>query len=259
MRMAMIQTDAAEGGAEKNIAKTFPLMERAARSADFLMLPELWTIGCDFHHLDTEAVSLSDGLIEKLSGFARHHGVTLAAGTLPLKTESGIRNTLLLFSPKGDIIGSYSKRKLFRRYLEGSLMTAGDVSMSADIGGIKTGAAICYELYFPKYFRHMAKNGTTLVLVPASWPLLHIEKWEILARARAIENGIYLCAVNMAGTYHGIRLGGHSLFVDPEGNILAEAGMGEEIIYAEYEETKYKDLGKQLAVIRDVRSETKKI
>ena len=138
-------------------------------------------------------------------------------------------------------------------------MTAGDVSMSADIGGIKTGAAICYELYFPKYFRHMAKSGTTLVLVPASWPLLHIEKWEILARARAIENGIYLCAVNMAGTYHGIRLGGHSLFIDPEGNILAEAGMGEEIIYAEFEETKYKDLGKQLAVIRDVRSETKKI
>ena len=253
MRIAMIQTESAEGGAERNIARTFPLLERAAREADFLMLPELWTIGCDFHHLDAESVSLSDGLIERLAGFARHFGVTLAAGTLPIKTDNGIQNTLLLFSKTGNIIGSYAKRKLFRGYLEGSLMTAGDISMSTDIGGIQAGAAVCYELYFPKYFRHMAKSGTTLVLVPASWPLRHIEKWEILARARAIENGIYICAVNMAGTYHGIRLGGRSLFIDPEGNILSKAGTGEEICYASLDEEKYPNLSKQLAVIQDVR------
>ncbi len=253
MRIAMLQMDAAAGDAAHNTEHGLSLIERAAKSADWILLPELWTIGCDFHDLDKKSVSLTDGLIERLGHLARHFGVTIAAGTLPLKEHGRISNTMLIFSSDGNIAARYSKRHLFRGYLEGKLMTAGDELLTAAVSGIPIGAAVCYELYFPKCFRQMAKKGTTLVLVPASWPLLHIEKWEILARARAIENGMYLCAVNMCGTYHGIRLGGHSLFIDPEGRVLVRGDTEEHIYYAEYDEEKYEDLGKQLAVIQDVR------
>ncbi len=253
MRIAMLQTDAAADNLVRNTEHGLSLIERAAKSADWILLPELWTIGYDFHDLDKKSVSLTDSLIERLGHLARHFGVTIAAGTLPLKEHGHISNTMLIFSPDGNIAARYSKRHLFRSYLEGKLMTAGSELLTASVGGIPIGAAVCYELYFPKCFRQMAKKGTTLVLVPASWPLLHIEKWEILARARAIENGIYLCAVNMCGTYHGIRLGGRSLFIDPEGRVLVRGDTEEHIYYAEYDEEKYKDLGKQLAVIQDVR------
>ena len=253
MRIAMLQTDAAAGDVVHNTEHGLSLIERAAKSADWILLPELWTIGCDFHHLNETAVTLSNDLISRLGHLARHFGVTIAAGTLPLKEQGRISNTMLIFSPDGNIRARYSKRHLFHGYLESKLMTAGDTLLSAEMNGIRIGAAVCYEMYFPKCFRQMAKKGTTLVLVPASWPLLHIEKWEVLVRARAIENGMYLCAVNMCGTYHGIRLGGHSLFVDPEGRVLVRGDTEEHIYYAEYEEEKYKDLGKQLAVIQDVR------
>ena len=98
----------------------------------------------------------------------------------------------------------------------------------------------------------MAKAGTTLVLAPASWPKEHIFQWRVLSAARAIENGICICAVNMAGTYKDVVLGGHSRFIDPLGHVLAEAGEGEEICYAEYDEEKYKDLGKKLSVVSGV-------
>ena len=96
------------------------------------------------------------------------------------------------------------------------------------------------------------KAGTTLVLAPASWPKAHILQWRVLSAARAIENGICICAVNMAGTYKDVVLGGHSRFIDPLGHVLAEAGEGEEICYAAYDEEKYKDLGKRLSVVSGV-------
>jgi len=122
--------------------------------------------------------------------------------------------------------------------------------MDVDMHGIRTGMAVCYEFYFPKMWRRMAKKGTTLILAPASWPAKHITRLDILARARAVENGLCIAAVNMVGSYHGLQLGGHSCFVDPAGRMQVQGGLTEEILYAEYDEEKYKDLGKTLAVIQ---------
>lgn len=104
------------------------------------------------------------------------------------------------------------------------------------------------------FSENVEKNGKERSDISAwlrlPWPAVHIPQWEVLTRARAIENGICVCAVNMAGEYHGLKLGGHSLFIDPTGKVEAEAGDGEEILYGEYDEIRYRDLGKQLAVIR---------
>lgn len=161
-----------------------------------------------------------------------------------------MKNTGLIFGPDGRVQAHYSKRHLFYGYLEAQLMAPGTHLMETDIGGVKTGMAVCYEFYFPKMWRKMAKAGITLVLAPASWPKVHLSQWEVLTRARAIENGMCICAVNMVGTYHGVQLGGHSMFIDPVGRVEVEGDLEEHIYYADYDEVKYKDLGKQLAVIR---------
>ena len=96
----------------------------------------------------------------------------------------------------------------------------------------------------------MAKKGVMLVAAPASWPAMHIYQWDVLTRARAIENGLCIAAVNMSGNYRGMKMGGHSRFIDPLGKVQAEAGEEESVLYADYDEKAYKDLGKQLAVIR---------
>lgn len=255
MKIGLIQMEVAGGEKERNIHHAFDLMEQAAPSCDLLVLPELWTIGYDFRQIRTQATRMGDSLVEGLGAFAKYHHITLAAGTLPIVHRGELYNTALLFGPSGELQAHYSKRHLFSGYLEGTLMTPGRRAMQTVIGGIQSGMAVCYELYFPDLFRAMARGGTTLVMVPASWPLIHVSRWEILARARAIENGIYVCAVNMAGTYHGVQLGGHSLFIDPEGTVQAEAGTAEEILYGTYEEEKYRELGRQLAVIRSVKEE----
>lgn len=253
MRIAMIQLAAAAGEKEENIRRAFALMEEAAQNADWLVLPELWTLGYNFHDLESRATRPGDGLLARLSGFALTHKVILAAGTLPILKGGVIRNTALIFGRDGNVLGTYIKRHLFGGYLEAKLMKPGRRLMKTDINGLCCGMGICYELYFPRMYRKMAENGTTLVLVPASWPLVHISKWEILARARAIENGMWICAVNMAGTYHDVKLGGHSVLVSPEGEVLARAGSEEEICYGEIDRDAYPGLGKQLAVIRGVK------
>ena len=252
MRIAMIQMASASGDVERNISRAFSMMEEAAEKSDLLVLPELWTIGYNFHHFEEHILSRHALLLEKLSDFARTHRVTLSPGTLPIRHGGIIRNTGFLFAPDGKCIAEYSKRHLFQGYLEAQLFRPGDALMQTRIHGIQTGMAVCYEFYFPKMWRKMAKAGTTLVLAPASWPKKHIFQWRVLSAARAIENGICICAVNMAGTYKDVVLGGHSRFIDPLGHVLAEAGEGEEICYAEYDEEKYKDLGKKLSVVSGV-------
>lgn len=252
MRIAMIQMASASGDVERNISRAFSMMEEAAEKSDLLVLPELWTIGYNFHHFEEHILSRHALLLEKLSDFARTHRVTLSPGTLPIRHGAIIRNTGFLFAPDGKCIAEYSKRHLFQGYLEAQLFRPGDALMQTRIHGIQTGMAVCYEFYFPKMWRKMAKAGTTLVLAPASWPKKHILQWSVLSAARAIENGICICAVNMAGTYKDVVLGGHSRFIDPLGHVLVEAGEGEEICYAEYDEEKYKELGKKLSVVSGV-------
>ncbi len=258
MQVGMIQMDIASGEKERNIRHAFELMEEAALKSDLLVLPEFWTVGYDFRNIHRQASCLGDDLLQRLGEFAKYHQVTIAAGTVPLIMGEKLYNTALIVSPDGTVQAHYEKRRLFDAYLEGDLMEPGTQSIQTEIRGIQSGIAVCYELYFPELFLEMALKGTTLVLVPASWPLKSIGRWEILNRARAIENGIYICAVNMTGAYHGIKFGGHSMFVDPEGNVLARAGTGEEICYGFYDETKYPNLGSQLAVIQPVKNKKKK-
>ena len=108
MRIAMIQMASASGDVERNISRAFSMMEEAAEKSDLLVLPELWTIGYNFHHFEEHILSRHAALIERLSDFARMHRVTLSPGTLPIRHGAIIRNTGFLFAPDGKCIAEYS-------------------------------------------------------------------------------------------------------------------------------------------------------
>ena len=127
MKIGMIQMDAAAGHMEHNIAHGFELMEEAAEHSDLVVMPELWTIGYNFHDLDKKAIQEKDSLLQKLRNLARTFGVTLIPGTLPVMKRGKIYNTAYVIGPDGEIQGSYSKRHLFHEYLESKLMEPGDL------------------------------------------------------------------------------------------------------------------------------------
>ena len=127
MKIAMIQMEVDSGQKDRNIRHAFQLLEQAVPNSDVLVLPELWTIGYDFHNLDKNATRLGDSLISGLSSFANYHHVTLEAGTLPVEVNGKISNMGIVFGPNGEIQAQYSKRHLFYGYEESKLIFSENV------------------------------------------------------------------------------------------------------------------------------------
>lgn len=170
--------------------------------------------------------------MEKLKKTAFANNI-LIAGSLPESTENNIFNTTYIVDTNGAVIGSYKKIHLFSLMEEEKYFSSGNkiVVCETSIGPI--GIMICYDLRFPELCRSLALKGALVVLVSAQWPLVRIDHWNVLLRARAIENQIFIAAANGCGNDDGIKFGGHSQIISPTGNILAMAGADPCLKYAE--------------------------
>mgnify|MGYP003847780571 CR=1 FL=1 len=109
-------------------------------------------------------------------------------------------------------------------------MSGGDELFVVETPLGATGLATCYDLRFPELFRALTDGGASAFLLTSGWPTPRIEHWDILTRARAIENQAYVLACNESGTHGGVPIAGGSMVIDPQGEVLAEAGPGEEIL-----------------------------
>jgi len=116
-----------------------------------------------------------------------------------------------------------------------------------------TGLATCYDLRFPELFRRLLDSGAETFLLASGWPIPRIEHWQVLTRARAIEDQAWVVACNSAGTHAGMQMGGHSVVVDPRGNVVAEAGIDEEILYAEVDPAAVREWRMSFPVLADRR------
>jgi predicted amidohydrolase len=174
-----------------------------------------------------------DGVVAAARRLARELGIFLHIGsTAILRADGRLANRALLFGPDGTRIASYDKIHMFDVDLDGgeswresSAYEPGTQSMTADLGGVTLGFAICYDLRFPQLFRAEALAGAEILSVPAAFTRQTGEAhWHVLIRARAIENGAFVVAAAQGGRHEdGRETYGHSLIVDPWGRILAEA------------------------------------
>jgi predicted amidohydrolase len=233
LKVSLAQLDVRLGKPEENISRAMNWIDEAAQNGSNLILfPELWSSGYDLEHIDAYAQVLNTGLWDDLAHKAASCHIAVG-GTLLEKSNNQYFNTSMLFSPGGEVLAIYRKIHLFTTIDEHRFLTPGDQFATAEAPWGKTGLATCYDLRFPELFRHYALDGARIILLPAEWPSKRLDHWRILIRARAIENQLFVIAVNAVGSYKSDIYAGHSAVISPWGETLVEAGAVEALLTAE--------------------------
>ncbi|MDF0371297.1 carbon-nitrogen family hydrolase [Streptomyces sp. NPDC004735] len=228
----------------------------AQRGADLVLLPELWPVGAfDYSAFAEEAEPLQGPTHRIMAKAAAEAGVWLHAGSFVERAEDGtLYNTSLVFSPEGERAAAY--RKIHRFGFdkgEAVLMGAGEELVTVALPETILGLATCYDLRFPEQFRGLVDAGAETLVVSAGWPERRRSHWTLLAQARAVENQAYVLAVGSAGTHAGVEQAGHSIVVDPWGEVLAEAGAAEEVLTVEFDPARATTTREQFPALKDRR------
>ena len=232
---------------ERNIrAMTGLVRDAAARGATYIQTPEM-TGALQRNRQDLMASLRTedhDPVVKAASGLASDLGIYLHVGSTAIDRGDGfIANRGFLFGPRGDKVLSYDKIHMFdvdlangESWRESAVYSPGAEVRTASLPFAELGFAICYDVRFPELFRAQAVEGIQVMTLPAAFTKQTGEAhWHVLLRARAIENGMFLIAAAQAGKHEdGRETYGHSLIVDPWGQVLAEAGPeGEAVIVAD--------------------------
>ncbi|MGD6801716.1 carbon-nitrogen family hydrolase [Rossellomorea aquimaris] len=258
LRIACLQIDIQYGRPEenrKNVSQEFQKLFEKEKKLDVVVLPELWTTGYDLTRLDKISDDEGKESIEFLSGLAQKYSINIVGGSVAKKSGENITNTLYSFDRSGNLLGEYSKVHLFKLMDEHHYLSAGNTSGAVTIEGVPSAAFICYDIRFPEWMRTHTAGGAEVLYVAAEWPLARVYHWRTLLLARAIENQCYVVACNRSGSDPNNEFGGHSMIIDPWGEIIAEAGEGEEVIVSELDLDKVKQVRKQIPIFQDRRPE----
>ena len=205
------------------------------RGADLILLPELWNIGfMSFDRYRNEAETVEGPTLTLLRALAKELSCYLHTGSFVEKRGDRYYNSSFLLNPKGEILGSYQKIHLFTYQSQETNMLTHGTSITViptEFGNL--GLATCYDLRFPELFRKMLDQGAEFFLICSAWPYPRLEHWLLLNRTRALENLSYLISSNCVGFNRGTQFVGHSLVIDPMGQIIAGSNDEECVVWAE--------------------------
>lgn len=255
MKIALVQMDIEEKNKSKNIEHGLELLRKATVNKDVVVMPEIWTTGYSLGHIKEEAETLDGQVISAIQKIARANKCNVVAGSMPMKIGDSIYNTSVVIGRDGNILDYYSKFHLFGLFHEEKFFAAGNHLTNYQLDGLACSNAICYDLRFPEMFRHLALAGIQMIFVPAEWPTPRGEVWRLLAQARAVENHIFICAVNCTGSFKGESFYGHSMIVSPSGKIIVEGDENEAILEGEIDLEEIVKVRSSINVLSDVRRE----
>ena len=264
MKVAAIQMVSAVSVQDNLRAARALLEEAAAGGAELAVLPEYF---CLMGRADTAKLAVKEafgaGAVQDfLAATARELGLWIVGGTLPLATGDAqrVRNTSIAFTPRGEPAARYDKIHLFRfdngreRYDESRVIEPGGQPQVFDLvardgSQWRVGMSVCYDLRFPELYRGL---GADVLLVPSAFTYTTGQAhWELLLRARAVENLAYVVAPAQGGEHeNGRRTWGHSMVVDPWGAVLAQrAGPGAAVVLAELDRARLQQVRAQLPAL----------
>jgi nitrilase len=267
MKVAAIQM-VSTGVLSDNLLQARTLLEQAAQEgAELAVLPEYF---CLIGQNDADKLAIQEpfgmGPIQQfLSSTARALGLWLVGGTLPLSASSPDRvyNSSLVFNPQGDCVARYDKIHLFRfdngteAYDESRVLDRGDqptrFALPSRDGHVwQIGLSVCYDLRFAELYRTYAREGVDLILVPSAFTHTTGQAhWEVLLRARAIENLSFVAAAAQGGMHpNGRRTWGQSLLIDPWGEVLAQRAQDPAVVCAELDATSLGQRRSQLPALQ---------
>ena len=227
LRVALGEYDTGWHDPSTSLARAATVVRDAARSgAGLVVLPEMCTTG--FTMDAAQAEPLDGESVRGLSGIAREAQVMVLAGVAAREgtgTEERAVNTALLFDAHGDRQAVYRKQRVFTYAGEDMVYTPGRESSVVSVGGVRIALFVCYDLRFPELFRAVARDVDAMIVI-ANWPAARRPHWDLLTRARAIENQCYVVAVNRVGTGGGLVYDGGSVAYDPWGErLMPDAGI----------------------------------
>jgi predicted amidohydrolase len=234
MRAAAVQLSSTPDR-DRNLEAADRLTREAVRAgASLVVLPEKWACLGTSEQTAAGAEPLDGPALTWASSIARELGIELVAGSIAERVEGRDKgsNTSVHFGPDGSARAVYRKIHMFdvevggQTYRESEHETPGEeIVVSETAGGVPLGLTVCYDLRFPELYRALAVRGARVLCVPAAFTLTTTrEHWEILLRARAIEDQAFVVAANQVGEHApGLRSGGRSMIVDPWGLVLAQA------------------------------------
>lgn len=235
----------------------------AAQGAQLIVLPENFSAFGGGRQLKSGTQERTpDGPVRQfLAQQAREHHVWIVGGSIPIADSPDpgrVFSACLVFNPQGEQVARYNKMHLFDvdvedkqgSYRESKHFYPGEAPAMVDIEGVRVGLAICYDLRFPELFRKLWSDGAELFVLPSAFTFVTgAAHWELLVRARAIENLCYVIAPNQGGQHNAQRYTwGHSMIVSPWGGILATAEQGEAVVVAELDFDLQKQQRAQLPV-----------
>jgi len=263
LRAAAIQLNSTDD-TDRNLATADRLVRDAAsRGPELVVLPEKWTVLGTGEQLLAGAQALDGPAIEWARSTARELGIDLVAGSIVERVpgQQKTSNTSVHVGPDGEIKAAYRKLHMFDVEVDGTVYAESEheqpgdeVVTSALADGTKLGMTICYDVRFPELYRSLAAE---VVSVPSAFTLATTrDHWEVLLRARAIENQCFIVAPNQIGEHPGgSRSGGRSMIVDPWGVVLACAPDKETAIVAELDRERLDEVRRRLPALTHRRPE----
>lgn len=259
MKFASIQLAARDG--ETKLDR----MERASSYLEKLlaeperpvqvMFPEIWGTGFfGFDNYYAESECDKGETYEMMSAWARRLGCYVHTGSFVEKSGETYYNTSLLLDPNGNVVQKYRKVHLFGyQSREAELLAGGNMVCTAKTDYGMVGLATCYDLRFPELFRAMCNMGAQYFLVNSAWPMGRLNHWRLFNQARAVEDQCYLVSCNGTGVQNGCKLAGHSMIVDPWGEVIAEGGDEEAMIIGDVDPARIRDNREHFSALRDKR------
>ncbi len=236
LKIGLAQLNSGDSKRDNIVSARRAISSLADAGAELIVLPE----HTDFIGPDDRKAAQAEALetssyVAAVSGLAAEYRCYIHAGSFLEKDNGRIYNCAVAFGPGGEILARYRKLHLFdveipggRKYLESSVITAGTETALFSIGEFTVGMATCYDLRFPELFRRLALQGANLILLPAAFTLqTGRDHWEILLRARAIENQCWVAGIGQCGAAPPNHLCyGRSMVIDPWGLVVAQAQDG---------------------------------
>jgi predicted amidohydrolase len=260
MRASAVQLNSTQD-TDRNIAIADRLVRDAARrGAELVVLPEKWSVLGSAEQLLAGAQTLEGACIAWARSIARELGIELIAGSIVERVEghSKAANTSVHIGRDGELRAVYRKIHMFDVEVDGRLYAESDsdepgeeVVVTELDAGPRLGMSICYDVRFPELYRMLVTRGAEVLAVPSAFTLATTrDHWEVLLRARAIENQCFVIAPNQIGTHPGgYRSGGRSMIVDPWGLVLAGAPDAEAAIVAELDLERLRDVRRRLPAL----------
>ncbi len=232
MKIAVAQIKCSLGDVTANIEQIASLSQKAAmKGSDVIIFPEMADTGYEMSVIREKASAWDEAPLNALEKVATDHGIHVICG-MSEKEGEHIYNSIAAFNPKGKMLGKYRKIHLaaYPPLDEDSCFSPGNALEIIEIGDMKWGLMICYDLRFPELSRALVLKGAEVLVLCSAWPFPRVTHWKTLTCARAIENQAYLIAANRVGTDGMLTFCGSSCIVDPYGVIVASAAEDREAL-----------------------------